>query len=147
MCCDAYSNRNDILNSSIVKVDQLHDVNSDYKKITVLSDDYQNDNAIKVQSIEEDANISKARELINSSENSISNTLAFEEVNDDKILYEKRNELELGDNVKNYTDIMHDVHSSDISKVQENGSVILKSQKSFENVTNLSQCFGEFQQP
>ena len=32
--------------------------------------------------------------------------------------------------------MMHEAHSSDISKVQENGSVILKSQKSFENVDN-----------
>jgi tetratricopeptide (TPR) repeat protein len=133
-----FSNRYDVLNSSIEKVDQLSDVDSDYKKLTVLSEAYTNDNVIKVRSIEEDATITRALQLINASEKSIDNTLVFEKVDDNTIQNEKKNDDVLGDNVKNYTAIVHDVHSSDISKGQENGNVVLKAQKSFENIDNTT---------
>ncbi len=125
-----------ILSSNLLRVGQLNKVNSDYKKVTVLSEEYENNNVIKVQSIEEDHNISKAKQLINSSTSSIENAVAFEKVNDDNVDNFKENEEDLEKNVEELTGIEHALHTTEIAGYNENGDAIVSSQKSFENIDN-----------
>jgi tetratricopeptide (TPR) repeat protein len=132
------SNGNDIWNSSMDKVNQLYAVDTEYKKLTILNETYTNDNAIKVQSIEEDAAISRARQLRNASEKSIDNTLTFEKVDDDNLQNSKKNDDVLDENVKNISAIVHHSHTSDISNFIENSGIVLNAQKSFENIDNTS---------
>ncbi len=133
---DILIEQDDILTANLFRIGQLNQIDSDYKKVTVFSEAYDNKNVIKVESIEQNDNISKAKQLLNSLENSIQNTVAFEKVNDENIDAFKANEDELEKNVDQLTGIEHALHTSEINRYDENGNAIVKVQKSFENYDN-----------
>lgn len=127
---------NESSETSLTNVRSLTEMNTNYQKLTIKSDEINNENQIKLSAIEEDIAILKAKQLKAATETSLANTTSINEFTDNKVILEAKNNDKVNENVKQLDNLQLSLKVADNKQSDENSNAILDAQIALVKVEN-----------